>query len=417
MLTVCSGFTQINDSIRITLQKADSTFIARNLMLLAEKYNISVAKALQSQARLFDNPNIYFEQSIYNQYSKKYFPTQTRYSDGSLGQNQTNVTQLISIAGRRNKRLNVAKYNTAIAQSQFEDLLRSLLYELNTNFYDLHFNLKANAIYVQQMSGIEKNINEFKQQYEKGNVALSEYLRLRSYLTNLKSEQTQVLTLIYGANKNLHVLLNDTSNAMMLPIVDEGSIDDLKTDDLVLSKLIDTAYANRPDVKIQEYLYKQENANLSLQKANGIPDLTLGGTYDRNGSYIPNYYGVGVGFQVPIFNRNQGNINASKLRLKQLEFDQRNYRVNVQQDVISAYNLLVQIKETYRTFDTESQKSMYQMLGNLLDNYRKRNIGIVEFIDFYDSFKTNIIQTYQIQNQLLNATENINYEVGKKIIK
>ena len=45
----------------------------------------------------------------------------------------------------------------------------------------------------------------------------------------------------------------------------------------------------------------------------------------------------------------------------------------------------------------------------------KRNISIMEFLDFYDAYKNSIIQLNNLQNARANAIENLNFSVGKDI--
>ncbi|MCW3077533.1 MAG: TolC family protein [Bacteroidetes bacterium] len=411
------SFSQsFSDSITITLSELENTFLTKNFSLLASKYEIDAGKALEVQARVFDNPNFYFEQSIYNPQSKRYFPAKTVYGDGSLGQNQMNVQQLFSIAGKRNKRLHLAKINTQIAQYQFYDLIRTLHFQLRTNFYDLYFALKTYAVYADQVSAIEKNINAYKDQVDKGNISLSEYLRLSAFLNTLKGEKRESAFAINEANNNLHVLLADSSLKFYKPVLQiKNNLFD--ENDLNLKQLLDSSIANRSDVKIQEFLTRQEQANLTYQKSLGMPDLNIAGTYDRNGSYIQNYYGVAIGFQIPLFNRNQGNIKASRARLKSNELNHQLYKLSVQQDVIAAYKILIETNKVYLSTDKTLQTKFNDLLKGLTENYTKRNISIVEFIDYYESFKNNIIQLNHLENELYNATENLNYEVGKTIIK
>lgn len=55
-----------SQNIELTIQDADSLFMARNIDLLAEKYNISMADAAVAQARLYHNPVISLEENVYN---------------------------------------------------------------------------------------------------------------------------------------------------------------------------------------------------------------------------------------------------------------------------------------------------------------------------------------------------------------
>ena len=62
---VCNNvFAQ--DTLKLTLQKADSLLITNNLSLIANQYNIDMAKAQIIQAKLFVNPEFYFEGNLYN---------------------------------------------------------------------------------------------------------------------------------------------------------------------------------------------------------------------------------------------------------------------------------------------------------------------------------------------------------------
>ncbi|MCS6822161.1 MAG: TolC family protein, partial [Microscillaceae bacterium] len=54
---------QAQDTLKLDLKLAEQTFLEKNLVLLAQKANIGVVKAQEIQAKLWDNPQISFEQS------------------------------------------------------------------------------------------------------------------------------------------------------------------------------------------------------------------------------------------------------------------------------------------------------------------------------------------------------------------
>ncbi|MDB5153563.1 MAG: TolC family protein, partial [Mucilaginibacter sp.] len=45
-------------------------------------------------------------------------------------------------------------------------------------------------------------------------------------------------------------------------------------------------------------------------------------------------------------------------------------------------------------------------------NYEKRNISMLEFLDFYDSYKTNTIQLNNLQLNRVISLEQLNYATG-----
>ena len=46
------------DTLSIKLDSAEKLFLSGNFILLAQKYNIQVQKALEIQAKLYPNPNL-----------------------------------------------------------------------------------------------------------------------------------------------------------------------------------------------------------------------------------------------------------------------------------------------------------------------------------------------------------------------
>ena len=53
---------------------------------------------------------------------------------------------------------------------------------------------------------------------------------------------------------------------------------------------------------------------------------------------------------------------------------------------------------------------------NAISQAQKQNIDVVEFLDFFDSYKTTILQNNQFQNDRRQAYEQLNWAVGKIVI-
>ena len=146
LISTFSGFSQARiDTLSITLKEAEDRFINNNYLLLAQKYNVDAAKALVRQAGLFNNPVIYYEQSIYNRFSKEYFPTR----EGTVGDPSTQgefILQsnwLFSIANKRRKSMQVAQGQADVAKYQFDDIVRSLLFALRGDFFQIYYDLQT----------------------------------------------------------------------------------------------------------------------------------------------------------------------------------------------------------------------------------------------------------------------------------
>ena len=113
-------------------------------------------------------------------------------------------------------------------------------------------------------------------------------------------------------------------------------------------------------------------ANVSLQKSLAFPEVSLKGSYDRAGNFCDNYFAVGLSISVPVFNRNQGNIKSARLAVLQ-----NTNRVN--------------------------------------SNYQKRNISLLEFIDYYQAYKETCLQLYQTEKDVFLAMEEVNTVTGSDV--
>ena len=108
------------DTLRLPLQSAEKMFLDSNLQLLAQRYNIDANQALVIQARLWPNPNFQVGHTLYSGALRQFFPT------GANDETTLGLSQLILLAGKRNKQIKLAQANVQLSQYQFFDLLRTL---------------------------------------------------------------------------------------------------------------------------------------------------------------------------------------------------------------------------------------------------------------------------------------------------
>lgn len=396
-----------SDTIRLTLAQADDQFKAHNLTLLASQLGITENKAYEIQAQLRINPTLYVETMPYNQQTRDILPFSQ-----STGQQIVQVQQLIRLAGKRNKQLAIARTGTELATDRMYDLLRTLTYQLHTTFYDLYFAQQSLSVYNQEIATLQQTVSLYQQQYDKGNVPLKDLTRLKAYLFSLTTERRQLLHRITDDQGDLIVLLNRSPSTSFRPIVTPETLDTYSVSKMSLPALYQLAEEHRFDLKGYRDQAKQEQQNLDLQKAMAVPDLTLQGTYDRNGSYIPNYFGLGIGINLPLLNKNQGNIQAARVRSQSSQQNVAAYTLQVDSDVQRAYTKAQQTEQLYRTFDQRFNDDFSRLIDGVTTNYKKQNIDVVEFLDFFDSYKSSQIQYAQLQNDRMQSLEEISFAIG-----
>jgi outer membrane protein, heavy metal efflux system len=399
-----------NDTLKLNINEVEKIFFDKNLSIVAKQYDIDMAKASVVQAKLISNPTIYFEQLLYNPVNKKYL-------DASYdGENAFNIQQLIHIAGQRNKLIKFQKINQELAEYQFYDLLRTLKFQLHSSFYNIYFFLQSLKVYDEQLFNLQNLVASLERQMLKGNISKKEVVRIKALIFNLQSERLEFKNKISDEQNNIKVFLGIKNDVFVSPVLDNKKNDAIEPNNFKLSQLIDTAFQNRSDMKIAESTVRLSEADLKYQKSLAIPDLHLGYVYDKQGNFAREYSAVSLTMDLPVFNRNQGNIQLSKARLKQNEILKQQFGIQLENDVQTTFKKTILADSLYKTFDKEFTGDFEQIMQSMLENYRKRNIGLVEFLDYYDTYKTSSIQFNQLSNNRLNAFEELNYTVGKSLI-
>jgi len=401
------------DSLHLGLDSAEALFIKGNYLLLAQKYNIQAQKAQEIQAKLYPNPNFSIFYSIYNSTTNKFFPTGPGTSGSEISMQ---LSQMIYLAGQRNKQVKIAEANTRLTEYQFYDLIRTLKYTLRTDFYTIHFLLQSLSVYDEEIKSLQQVVRAFEEQEGKGYIAEKEVIRIKAQLYSLLSEFQSLVNQINDNESELRLVLQ-VKGAFIIPELNSSKLNELNPSTYPLAVLLDSAYLNRSDLKIARTNVEASKLNYSYQKSLAVPNLTLGLAYDKQGSYIDYLPSLGAAIDLPFFNRNQGNIQTAKITTEANNALQLSAEATVQENVSHALEKAFANEKMYRTVDPKFLNDFDHMLNEVLINYKKRNLTLLDFLDFYASFKDNILSSNNIQLNRLNAFEDINYFTGTEFFR
>ena len=393
----------------LTLKEAEQRFLERNLSLIAERYNIDMAQAQVLQAKLFENPVISLEQNVYNRLNGKYFDF------GKEGEAVVEIEQVIHLAGQRNKQVRLEKINKEIAEYQFEEVMRTLRQELNEKFVEVYFLSKSIAIYEKEVNSLQVLLGGMKIQQEKGNISFMEISRLESMLFSLRKEKNERENDLLTTRGELNLLLNLPEDTQVQLSLDEEVLQQLDLSQLSFADL--KAIINeRPDQKIARSTVNASRANLKLQKSMAFPEFSVKGNYDRVGNFINDYFAIGVSLSVPIFNRNQGNIKAARFSIQQAGVQQEYAANRADMELFTAYTSLEKATQLYQSTNMDLERNFEKLITGVNENFTRKNISLLEFIDYYDSYKETCIQLYEIKKNVFLAMENLNTVVGQNVL-
>ncbi|WP_455787614.1 TolC family protein [Parabacteroides goldsteinii] len=395
-------------SVKLTLQEAGQRFATCNLELIAERYNIDIAEAEVIQARLFENPVISLEQNVYNRLNGKYFDV------GKEGEAVVEIEQLIYIAGQRNKRVRVEKLNKEMAVYQFEEVLRTLRSELNSKFIEIYYTQKSLSVYDKEIDYLERLLEAMKEQNEKGNISLLEKSRIQALLLSLQQERNDALNRLIALQGDMRLLLGLEADEAFEPVFDASVLKQMDTGAVSFAELAERL-AGRPDMKMARTNIQVSRANVSLQKSLAFPEVSLKGSYDRAGNFCDNYFAVGLSISVPVFNRNQGNIKSARLAVLQNTNREELARRQAETELFTSYARLEKAVKLYRSSNFELERDFGTIIEGVNSNYQKRNISLLEFIDYYQAYKETCLQLYQTEKDVFLAMEEVNTVTGSDV--
>jgi cobalt-zinc-cadmium efflux system outer membrane protein len=120
---------------------------------------------------------------------------------------------------------------------------------------------------------------------------------------------------------------------------------------------------------------------------------------------------------LPFFNRNQGNIAAARASASRAELELRDAEIKIRNEVASALKQAEEIDQTYKKYDEAFWKSFRQIFDGLLKNFEKRNITLLEFLDFYETYKDARRNMNLLQKERMAAFEQLNFATGKNLFQ
>lgn len=401
ILSVINVFAQ---DTTLTFLQAKDRLIKKNFYLLAAYYEVNQAEAQVVQAKLYYNPTIYWNQEAYNNEQNKYLKGSNQY--------ELQINQTISIAGKHTNTVKLSKINLEINKVQFTDVMRSLLFDLGNTYNNLAALEAKEKLYNAVINSYQRLIAASKKELEVGAISVTEDLRIKSEYIAVKSRALD------NANQK-EQYLSQLRTLLLYPkdtLVQVAQKIPLYNSSFVLDTLINRALVVRPDLKVSKLYQEYQQQNLKLQRSLAVPDLSIGYDYDLGGNYIRNYSGLVLQMPLPLFNRNQGSIKEAKFNILQSGMQRDYLKITITNQVIAAFNQYKKNYEGLTNYTDEYLNSLAQLNRNTNTYFQKRDISLLEFIDYQRIYISTNIQLIELRQQFLNSVNNLNFSVGETVI-
>ena len=394
----------------ITLTDLENQFIQNNTQLLASKFTIDKVQAEIIQEKLWPNPTLSIsEVNLWKTYNIETQP----YLFGKYGQNQqiaVELEQLIETAGKRKKRVALKQLEQQSAAFDYEEILRELRKDLRLAFHQLN-RIQQEETQLKDMVALYSQMREqYQRQAQLKNIATADLYRVQTELMGLQKEQIELENERFEALTKLRILTHN-------PALEIDQIS-FPQNQIQLSKnlpfnLLEIAQKQNVGLKRQENEEAKAQQVLALEKAQKTPDLRVQMNYDRGGNIMRDFMGVGISFDIPVFNTNKGNIKAAEIGIQQQQFNKQTLENNLTQSIHQLQNQLIRMEQMLENWPNAQRENQKQMVENYKKHLQNKQVTLLEFIDFTQAYREATQAYLQLQQTYQNTFEELQYIVGQ----
>jgi len=300
------------------------------------------------------------------------------------------ISQDFELGGKRQKRITLAQANSELAHATFEVAVWQMTNDVKRKFYTVLLNQSLLDLARQNQKTFDEIVAHTRDVFRAGEISGLDLQRLEVERLKFDTDVANAERDFELAKRDLRLVLGGDYEATRIDLV--GSIEYYKEYDLSFAALRDKALASRPDLKAAQLAKRAAEANITLQNAQRIPNLTLNGGVSQvvaGGST----YTFGVGIALPIHDRNQGERakalidrgraqNQEQLLTNQIvsDVDKALIAANLQKRRVDLYKTGVLTKVTsIQTATEEALKAGENSTLDLLDAIRTRRETIAGF--------------------------------------
>ncbi len=393
-------------SVMISLDDAIQMALRHNHNILAARTTIQQNEAEEITANLRPNPVILSDWQFLPIFQPSQFSTD--YLD-NIAQFDLGVSYLFERGKKRQHRLRAAKDETAVTRSQVADNERSLTFSVAAGFINVELAESTLALATQDLKSFQNTVDIGEARYKAGDIGEGDLLKIKLQMLQFQTDVSAAQLARVQGLSDLRQLLGYESIAPDYDVAGtfdyqpvKGNLDDFRA----------TALSNRPDLRAAQQGVTAANSQHALQQAIGKRDITGEINYTHLG-YLNDISLFGQ-MQLPVFDRNQGEIARAAFAVTQAQ----------EQERFSNGQVLTDVRDAFENLRTNDQVIGLYRSGYLDEAQQSRDIseyayrhGAASLLDFLDaerSYRATQLAYRQALASYLGALEQLREAVGTR---
>jgi cobalt-zinc-cadmium efflux system outer membrane protein len=298
---------------------------------------------------------------------------------GSFFNNQeliARATQTLETAGKRGKRTVVAEKELSAAESDVQNTLRQLTFELKRRYYGVALAQAQLRLAQDLLTGIDDVIRVNEARYQQGEISGLENARVKAERLRFFSDLLVAKLQLSNSRVALLELLGATDLSAPFEVIDSLAVSSTVPNRDGLQRL---ALDNRPDYVAERQRLERDRSQLTLEKSLAVPNVSPSFGYKRD--FGANTMYAGVSFPLPLFNRNQPGIARATADISRQNFELERVRLSVLRDVLEAEQAFNTQSQRATAIERDYVPTAQRARDSALESYRVGELDLIGFLD------------------------------------
>jgi cobalt-zinc-cadmium efflux system outer membrane protein len=403
-------FGQPSDTLTLTFERARVILENQSPSLFSAKAELSARHADITQAKLLPNPQISYNASFINPFV---FPI-----DYSSTQAILRIDQTFQIGKKRSYKINEANHSYEEATSRYRYFANELLFTLREAFINAAYSDLRLQIAKDNSQLFSKVIEISDERLKHGDISEAEYRELSLERIEYLNSELDAENQYRNSIAELESLLGMSSERPIkidYQLESDSSDYDMGATFPSEDSLVSFALQNRLDlISMQEELeaqsYRRKYARASI-----VPDIDVGVELDKQGPEFRNTFGGGLAFEIPIFNRNQDEIERADADYYSTYWSYIDLENRIKNEVRTAYRNYFQSIKLFRKYLPDFLGNAKLVRDMATKNYLLGNIGLVEFLQAEKIYVSSINNYYDAIYRLQMNKIKLERTIGKEL--
>ena len=390
----------------ITLDQAIDLALAQSHTLKASRTLILQNLAQEITANLRPNPTLDADTQFVPFFSPQDFNGENL---DEVQQFDIGVGYLFERGHKRQNRLKAARDATAVTRAQVADTERTLAFSVGQQFIAVLLAESTLQFALDDLKGFQQTVDISQEQYKAGYIGEGDFLKIELQLLQFQTDVSSARLAKTQALVSLRQLIGYHAIPANFDVVGDLAYQPLKVN---LEDLQMRAMRERPDYRAAELGITAAESQISLAKANGKVDVN--GTYNFTHVAGENSASLFANFQLPIFNRNQGEIARTKYALTQAQEQQLAASDTVLSDVSNAYESVHSNDEIVQLYTSGYLKQAQDSRDISEYAYKRGAASLLDFLDGERSYRSIQLSYRQALASYMTALEQLKEAVGTR---